>query len=77
MFVNEINLNIKYYKEMLVEAGKNNDLNAKMNEFKTNLLKGIQYYKEKVVEFINENNLLPQDFLNDLNKTESELIAIG
>jgi len=77
MFVNEINLNIKYYKEMLAEAGKNTDLSVKMDEFKANLLKGIQYYREKIVEFINENNLLPQEFLNDLSKTEMELAAIG
>lgn len=75
MFINEIALNIKYYKNMKKESDGSKDLIQRLTAYRLTLLTNIQYYKEMVWEYINKPTLLPTSFLIDLYNKERELLA--
>ena len=69
MFVNELNLYVDYFKNELDDCPeKVNKLQSRhLQNFKSNLLEGIEYYRQLSASFQLETKTYIDNFLNELN----------
>ncbi len=69
MFVNELQLYVDHFKKELSEAkGKVNKIQARhLQNFKANLLEGVEYYKALSASFNNETKPYIDEFVKELN----------
>lgn len=75
MFINELKLYVEYLKEEVEKSLRHNDLkkNASLQNFRNNLLKGIEYYVENVAPLIFEIKEAKRDFIQQLTDFKSRL----
>ncbi len=78
MFVNELNLYVDHLKKELREAqGMVNKIQARhLQNFRNNLIDGIEYYKQLSTEFKRESKSYIDDFLNDLNNVRTTISGL-
>lgn len=81
MFINELKLYVDYLKKEVEDALKENNQKRKasLQNFKTNLLKGIDYYHKEVAPRFTHIKEMKQDFIQQLDdfKIGLDLIPIG
>ncbi|MCP9770626.1 hypothetical protein EGI22_22185 [Lacihabitans sp. LS3-19] len=78
MFVNELELNVKYLKNQIRKFTDETieQQNKYVETFKNNLFEGINYYKELVESMKAETKTFIEKMKNDLTEIENELVRI-
>lgn len=78
MFMNELNLYVDHFKkELSTYQEKVNKIQSRhLQNFKFNLLEGVDYYKKLSVEFNRENKTYVQEFVNELNLIKASIAEL-
>ena len=81
MFINELKLYVDYLKKEVEDSLKENNEKRKamLQNFKNNLLKGIEYYHKEIAPQFTQIKEIRQDFVQQLldYKNRLNLIAVN